>query len=327
MRLLIDMQAIQVTAHGGPEVLEVVEAPLPEPGPGQVLVEIGAAGVNFIDTYRRAGIYPTATPFILGSEGAGTVLALGPGVTDLAAGSVVAWKESATGSYATHALIAAEEAVIVPQGVSCQTAAAVMLQGLTAHYLALSAYPIQPGDLVVVHAAAGGVGLLLTQLAKRQGARVIGTVSSPEKAAAALAAGADHAVSYADFVDLAKSESDGRGAHAVFDGVGAATFDASLSALRTRGTLVLFGASSGPVPAMDPQRLNVGGSLFLTRPKLGDYTQDRSELIARTDDILGWVARGELSVTIGATFPLAEAREAHQALEGRLTSGKVLLIP
>ena len=320
------MKAITVTKHGGPEVLLLTESPTPSPAPGQVLVEVSAAGINYIDTYQRQGVYPIPTPFVLGSEGAGRIVEVGPAVEDLSVGERVAWK-AAPGSYATHVLLAATEALRVPAGLSDDVAAASLLQGLTAHYLATGAYPITEGDLVVVHAAAGGVGLLLTQMAKRFGATVIGTVSTVDKAAAATAAGADHVVDYESFVDLAKDLSQGRGAHAVYDGVGAATFDASLAALRPRGTMVLFGASSGPVPAFDPQRLNAGGSLFLTRPTLVHYTLDRGELVARADDVLGWIEKGELSVTIGGRYPLAEAARAHEDLEGRKTSGKLLLVP
>lgn len=320
------MRAIQVAAPGGPEVLDLVELPTPSPGPGQVLVSVEAAGVNYIDTYRREGIYPMPLPFIVGSEGAGRVTELGPGVTELEIGDLIAWKEAA-GSYSTHAVVAVAEAIPVPDGVSAQTAAAVLLQGLTAHYLAFGSYAIQPGDVVVVHAAAGGVGLLLTQIAKLLGATVIGTVSTPEKAEIARAAGADHAVGYDEFVDLAKSISDGAGAHVVYDGVGATTFDDSLRALRVRGSMVLFGAASGPVPPIDLQRLNSGGGLFISRPALGWFTRDRDELLSRTTDLFGWIAKGELEVSIGGTYPLEAAADAHRDLEGRRTTGKLLLIP
>lgn len=320
------MRAIQVTEHGGPEDLALVDAPTPEAGDGQLLVDIAAAGVNYIDTYQRSGSYPIETPFILGQEGAGTVRAIGAGVGGFAVGDRVAWK-NCLGSYAKTAAIAAAEAVPVPDGVEDEVAAAAMLQGLTAHYLATSTYPVQDGDWVVVHAAAGGVGQLLTQIVKLRGGHVLATTSTPDKAALASAAGADRVVRYDEMPDAAKEVTEGNGVAAVYDGVGKTTFDASLAALRVRGTMVLFGAASGPVPPIDPQRLNSGGGLFLTRPSLVHYTRDRAELISRTDEVFGWIADGSLRVQVGHRYPLAEAAQAHRDLEGRKTTAKVLLIP
>jgi len=320
------VRAIQVSEHGGPDVLELVEVPTPDPGQGQVLVDIAAAGLNYIDTYQRTGAYPIPTPFILGQEGAGTVRALGSGVEELSVGDRVAWK-GCLGSYAESVAIPADEAVPVPDEVEDELAAAAMLQGLTAQYLATSTYPVQPGDWVVVHAAAGGVGLLLTQIVKLRGGHVLATTSTGEKAALATSAGADRVVSYDELLEAAKDVTDSRGVAAVYDGVGKSTFDASLEALRIRGTLVLFGASSGPVPPIDPQRLNSGGGLYLTRPSLAHYTRDREELMSRSDELFGWIADGSLRVEIGQRYPLAEAAQAHRNLEGRKTTAKSLLIP
>jgi NADPH2:quinone reductase len=322
------MRAIQVNSYGGPEALQLVDVDTPQPGPGQVLVDVAASGVNYIDTYQRSGIYQVPLPLVLGLEGAGTVAAVGSGVTDLAVGDRVAWA-AAQGSYAERALVAAAQAVPVPDGVSDEVAAAVPLQGMTAHYLASSTYPVQAGDTVIVHAAAGGVGLLLTQIVKMRGGRVIATVSTEEKAALARRAGADEVVRYdqVDFATEARRLTDGAGVAAVYDGVGRTTFDASLSTLRPRGTMVLYGASSGPVPPVDPQRLNSGGSLFLTRPSLGHYTATRAELLQRAEEVLGWIAAGKLDVRIGGRYPLAEAGRAHEDLQGRRTTGKLLLVP
>ncbi len=320
------MRAIQVTEHGGPEVLALVDSPMPEAGDGQVVVDIAAAGVNYIDTYQRSGAYPIETPFILGMEGAGTVRAVGAGVDDISIGDRVAWKDG-LGSYAEAVAIGATEAVPVPEGVSDELAAAAILQGITAHYLATSTYPVQQGDWVVVHAAAGGVGQLLTQIVKLRGGHVLATTSTPEKAAKAKAAGADRVVSYDQMVDAALEVTDGVGVDAVYDGVGAATFDDSLKALRIRGMMVLFGAASGPVPPFDPQRLNRGGGLFLTRPSTAHYTRDREELLWRTNELFGWIADGRLTVEIGHRYPLEDAAQAHRDLEGRKTTAKLLLIP
>ncbi len=327
------MRAIVAAAAGGPEVLELRTLPDPTPAPDQVLVKVAAAGVNFIDTYRRSGRYPMTFPHVVGSEGAGEVVAVGHDVTSLAVGDRVAWAESA-GSYAELQTVAAWHAVRVPGTVDDRTAAATMLQGLTAHYLATSTVPLGPGDEVLVHAAAGGVGLLLTQLATIRGARVIATVGTAAKEVLAREAGAAEVIRYTELDDLTDdlpaavhTLTGGRGVDAVYDGVGAATFDASLASLRPRGILVLFGAASGQVPPVDPQRLNAAGSAYLTRPNLTDYVATREELVARTDDLFNLVAGGPLKVRVGATYPLAEAATAHHALESRKTSGKVLLLP
>jgi NADPH:quinone reductase len=322
--------AIQVSRTGGPEVLEPVELPDPEPGPGDLLVELAAAGVNYIDTYHRSGLYPMPTPFVLGLEGSGRVLAVGADVPPgFSVGGRVAWKQ-ALGSYAPRVAVPAAEALAVPDEVNDEVAAATPLQGLTAHYLLTSSYPVQPGDTVLVHAAAGGMGLLLTQLATARGATVIGTVSTEDKERMARSAGAAEVIRYTEVDDLAsevRSLTGGAGVAAVYDGVGAATFDASLASLRRRGMLVLFGASSGPVPPFELQRLAAGGSLFVTRPTLAHYTATREELEWRAREVFDAVRSGELSVHIGARFPLAEARAAHEALQGRRTTGKVLLLP
>lgn len=320
------MRAIQVRRNGGPEVLELGELDDPRPAADEVVVDVGAAGVNFIDTYQRAGVYPIPTPFVAGQEGAGTIREVGSAVSDLAVGDRVAWT-GILGGYAEQAVIKADRAVPVPAGVTDEVAAATMLQGLTAHYLVTSTYPVQAGDWAIVHAAAGGVGLLLTQLIKKRGGQVLATVSTPEKAELATGAGADVIASYDDFADRAREVTGGEGVAVAYDGVGAATFDNSLASLRTRGMLVLFGGSSGQVPPVDPQRLNSGGSLYLTRPTLVHFTRDRAELTGRTDELFGWIADGSLNIRIGARYPLADARKAHEDLEGRRTTGKLLLIP
>ncbi|WP_433421459.1 quinone oxidoreductase family protein [Microtetraspora malaysiensis] len=319
------MRAIVVSAPGDSSVLEYAERPDPAPGPGEVLVQVAASGVNFIDVYHRQGRYPLPLPFVPGSEGAGTVIATGEGVTDLVVGDAVGWA-NALGSYATRAVVPADQAVPLPRGLSPELAAAVLLQGLTAHYLTHSVYAVRPGDDVLVHAAAGGVGLLLTQMAKLLGARVIGTVSTEAKEKLAREAGADEVLRYENFSE-AVHEITGAGVHVVYDGVGASTFDGSLASLRPRGMMALYGAASGPVPPVDPQRLNLGGSLFLTRPTLGHYVATREELLGRAGELLGWVASGALKVHITGRYPLAEARRAHDDLEARRTTGKLLLIP
>ncbi|WP_214109796.1 quinone oxidoreductase family protein [Acrocarpospora catenulata] len=319
------MHAIVVSAYGGSEVLEYTEVPDPVPGPGQVLVDVAAAGVNFIDVYHREGRYPLPLPLVPGSEGAGTVAAVGPGVTEVAVGDPVGWV-NAPGAYAEKAVIPAEQAIPLPPGVDPVDAAAILLQGLTAHYLTTSTHPVRPGEDVLVHAAAGGMGLLLVQLAKLRRARVIGTVSTAEKEKLARDAGADAVLRYEGF-PAAVRELAPEGVHVVYDGVGAATFDGSLASVRPRGLLALYGAASGPVPPFDIQRLNQAGSVFLTRPSLGAYTATREELLGRARDVLGWVASGELKVHVSARRPLAEARQAHDDLEGRRTVGKLLLIP
>ncbi|QIZ33774.1 quinone oxidoreductase [Saccharopolyspora sp. ASAGF58] len=322
------MRAIRVAANGGPEVLEYSEAELPDPGPGQLLVEVAAAGVNFIDTYQRSGIYSMKLPFTPGSEGAGKVVAVGPGVTGFGVGDRIAWA-MVPGSYAERALVPADKAVRVPDGVDDQTAAAALLQGLTAHYLITSTYPVRTGETALVHAAAGGMGLLLTQLVKSRGANVIGTVSTPEKEELAREAGADEIIRYTeeDVAEEVKDLTDGRGVDVVYDGVGKTTFDASLASLRPRGMLALFGASSGPVPPVDPQRLNAAGSVFLTRPSLAHHILTRDELDSRANELFGWIASGTLKIRIGGTYPLPDARRAHEDLEGRRTTGKLLLLP
>ncbi|HEY8478152.1 MAG TPA: quinone oxidoreductase [Chloroflexota bacterium] len=322
------MKAVRVHEHGGPEVLRVEEVPVPEPGPGTVLVKLAAAGVNFIDTYQRSGLYPMSLPFTMGNEGAGTVAAVGPAVADFAVGDRVAYT-NVLGAYAEYAVVPAERLIRVPEQVDLKTAAAVMLQGCTAHYLTHSTYPLRQGETCLVHAAAGGVGLLLVQMAKMRGARVIGTTSTEEKATLARAAGADEIVLYTqrDFAEEVRRLTDGRGVQVVYDSVGRATFEKSLDCLAPRGYMVLFGQSSGPVPPIDPQILNRKGSLFLTRPSLAHYTLTRQEYEARANDVLGWVRSGQLKVRIGAEFPLAAAAEALRQLEARKTTGKVLLIP
>ncbi|MFJ1455140.1 quinone oxidoreductase family protein [Nocardia sp. N2S4-5] len=321
------MRAIQVSEHGGPEVLRPVEVPAPAAGPGQLLVNTDAIGVNFINTYIRTGTYPQEVPYIPGAEGTGVVAALGPEVTDFAVGDRVAWA-SAPGSYAEQVVVPADVAVPVPAGVDAAVAASALLQGMTAHYLIETIYKPEPGETILVHAGAGGVGLLLTQLATARGVRVITTVSTDEKERLSREAGAAEVLRYGD--DLARRVrelTDGIGVAAVYDGVGKATFDAGLDALRVRGMLALFGAASGPVPPVDPQRLNRGGSLFLTRPTLAHYTRDRAELRWRAGDIFDAVAAGSLRVRIGARYPLAEAEQAHRDLEGRKTTGSIVLLP
>ena len=324
------MRAAHVTETGGPEVLQYKEVEAPAPGPGQVLVEVAAAGVNFIDIYLRSGVYPLPLPAVLGGEGAGTVAALGEGVTGLAAGDHVAWADGNTGSYAEYDVVAADRLVHVPDGVDLETAAAAMLQGMTAHYLLNSTWPLAAGETALVHAAAGGVGQLLTRLAKAKGARVIGTTSTEAKARIAREAGADEVVLYTEVEDLAaevRALTGGRGVDVVYDGVGRDTFDASLASLRPRGLLAVFGGASGQVPPFDIQRLNRAGSVFLTRPTLVNYIATREELEWRAGEILGAVADGSLKINVGARYPLAQAADAHTALNGRATTGKVLLIP
>ena len=321
------MKAVRVHAHGGPEVLSVDDVPVPEPGPGQARVKIAAAGVNFIDTYHRKGLYRGQLPLTLGQEAAGTVDALGDGVTEVRLGDRVVYA-SVQGSDAEYAVVPAARLVPIPSGVSFEQAAAAMLQGLTAHYLATSTFPLKPGDTALVHAAAGGVGHLLVQIAKLRGARVIGTAST-SKLELARTAGADEVIDYTkeDFEAEVKRLTGGQGLPVVYDSVGATTFDKSLRCLRPRGYMVLYGQSSGPVPPLDPQVLNGKGSLFLTRPTLGHYTATRDELLWRANDLFGWMRDGTLKVAIDTTFALADAADAHRYLEGRNTKGKVLLLP
>lgn len=322
--------ALVVTRHGGREVLEVQPQERPTPGEGEVLVEVAASGVNFIDVYQREGVYPLATPFTLGMEGAGRVLETGPGVEDVAVGDIVAWAMT-TGSAASYAVLPARVVVPVPEGVDPVVAAAAMLQGMTAQFLTTDTYPVRPGTVALVHAAAGGVGQLLVQMLKAKGATVVATAGSQAKCETARARGADHVIDYSQVDDLAAAVGaftpDGRGVDVAYDGVGASTFDASLASLRPRGTLAIFGAASGAVPPVDVQRLNAGGSLFLTRPSLAHHVADRGELLARAGEVLGAVADGSLEVAIGGRYPLTDAGAAYEALEGRATEGKLVLIP
>ena len=321
-------RAVLVEKTGGPEVLALTERDPGAPGAGQLRVRVAAAGVNFIDVYFRTGAYPRPLPFVLGLEGAGRVEVVGPEVADFAAGDRVAWA-SAPGSYADVALVPAAQAVAIPDGVADDLAAAVMLQGMTAHYLVYAIRPPERGGFALVHAASGGTGLLLVQMLRRAGLRVIGTCGSAEKVALVREAGAEVAVRYdeTDFVAAARGATGGRGVDVVYDGVGRATFDGSLASLRPRGLLALFGQASGPVPPFDLQRLNAGGSLVVTRPSLAHFVATREELLLRAGAVLSAVADGSLRVRIGARFPLAEAAGAHRALEGRATTGKLLLIP
>jgi NADPH2:quinone reductase len=314
------MRAVVVTSFGGPEVLEVRDEPDPVAGPDDLLVETEAIGVNYRDIYEREGRYGGEAPLITGVEGAGRVVA-GP-----REGEQVAWL-AAPGSYAEWVRVPADRAVPIPDEISRETAAAVILQGATAHYLATDVYPVREGDNVLIHAAAGGVGLLLTQIAKKLGARVIATTSGGEKAERARAAGADEVIGYEGFGGRVRELTQGEGVAVAYDGVGQATFDESLASVRTRGTMVLFGAASGPVPPFDPMRLEREGSVFLTRPGLRDYTTKRDELLARAADVFAWVADGSLEVRIGARYPLDEARRAQEDLAARRTTGKLLLLP
>ena len=322
------MRAITVDRQGGPEVLSVTDIDAPRPGTGELLVRVAAAGVNFRDIYVRSGVgvYAQPTPFVPGEEGAGTVLAIGPGVTDFDPGDNVAWSD-APGSYAEQAIVPARRAVPVPHGVDLKVAAAVMVQGMTAHYLCHSAFPVAEGNICVVHAAAGGVGLQLTQQVKKRGGIVVATASTTAKAVLAQQAGADYVTTYDEFTEAVRRVSAERGADVVFDGVGKDTFDASLASLRPRGMMVLYGGASGQVPPFDPQRLNTGGSLFLTRPTLVTYVADRGELLWRAGDLFEWIAKGELDVRIGAEYPLDGAARAQEDLAARRTTGKLVLIP
>jgi NADPH2:quinone reductase len=322
------LKAIRVHAPGGPDALQYEEIERPDPGPGQVLVKIEAAGVNFIDVYQRTGHYKVPVPFTLGQEAAGTVAAVGPGVTEPKVGERVVYT-TVLGAYAEYAVVPADRVVTLPEGVSAKQGAAAMLQGLTAHYLATTTYPLKAGDACLVHAAAGGVGLLLCQIAKLRGARVLGTVSTREKAALARGAGADEVILYTeqDFEAEVKRLTTGAGLQVIYDSVGKTTFDKGLNCLARRGMMVLYGQSSGPVGPFDPQVLNQKGSLFLTRPTIAHYIATRAELVARAGEVLGWIQRGTLKVRIERELPLAQAAEAHRLLEGRKTTGKVLLIP
>lgn len=320
------MKAIRVHQTGGPEAMQLDDVPTPTPSGGEALVETAAIGVNYIDVYFRTGLYPAPLPLTLGLEAAGTVRAVGAGVDAVAVGDRVAWT-GIPGAYAEMAVVPANRLVKLSASLSFRDGAAAMLQGMTAHYLACSTYPLKPGDACLVHAAAGGVGLLLCQIAKRRGATVVATVSTEAKAALARAAGADHVILYSqeDFVAGVRKAVDG--VHVVYDGVGATTFEKGLDCLRPRGTMVLFGAASGPVPPFDLGKLNTKGSLYVTRPSLFHYIMRDEELRERAADVLGWIAAGELKLRIEEDYPLARAADAHHALEGRKTTGKVLLIP
>jgi NADPH2:quinone reductase len=323
------MRAVVVQETGGPEVLVTVDQPSPNAGTGELVVNVAAAGVNFIDVYYRTGAYPLATPFVAGSEGAGVVSAVGSGVTGFHEGDHVAWAMVPGAGYAEQVIVPAARAVPVPAGVDDETASAVLLQGLTAHYLTRSTYPAKPGETALVHAAAGGVGLLLTQVLTARGVRVIATTSTESKAALALGAGATEVIRY-DKDDVAAEVAritDSQGVDVVYDGVGKATFDGSIDSLSPRGMFVLYGAASGKVAPVDPLLLVAKGSLFFTRPSLAHYVADRDELLERAREVFGWVASGELSVRIGARYSLDQAQQAHQDLESRLTTGKSLIIP
>jgi len=322
------MKAIRVHQTGGPEAMQLDDVPTPEPGTGEAAIDVAAIGVNFIDVYFRAGLYKAPLPMTLGLEAAGTVRAVGAGVDAVAVGDRVAWT-GVPGAYAETALVPANRLVKLPAPLSFRDGAAAMLQGMTAHYLACSTYPLQAGDTCLLHAAAGGVGLLLCQVAKRRGATVIATVSTDAKAELARGAGADHVILYAkeDFVAGVRRATGGAGVHVVYDGVGATTFEQGLDCLRPRGMMVLFGAASGPVPPFDLGQLSAKGSLYVTRPTLFTYIMNDAELHARAADVLGWIAAGQLKLRVEEDYPLARAADAHRALEGRKTAGKVLLVP
>ncbi|MDQ0279659.1 NADPH2:quinone reductase [Arthrobacter silviterrae] len=319
-------RAIVADASGGPEVLGLREVPVPTPGPGQLLFQVAAVGVNFIETYQRDGTYTVLFPFTPGSEAAGTVVAVGEGVEDFAVGDHIATAEG-RGCYAEYAIVDQDKALPVPSAVPLDIAAALPLQAMTAHYLMNSTYHVEPGQTVLLHAGAGGVGLLLTQMLKERGARVITTVSTDEKEELSRVAGADEVLRYSGFAAAVRELTDGVGVDVAYDGVGKDTFDGSLASLRTRGMLVLFGGASGQVPPLDLQRLNTGGSLFVTRPTLGSYLLNPQERRWRATEVFNAVAEGRLTARIGARFPLAEAGAAHSALQGRKTTGKVILVP
>lgn len=322
------MKAVRIHAFGGPDAMQYEEVPTPSPGAGEVLVKLAAAGLNFIDVYQRTGLYPNNLPYTLGLEGSGEVAEVGSDVSEFNPDDAVAYT-GIPGAYAEYAIVPAARLVRMPAGMDIKAGAAAMLQGLTAHYLAYTTYPLKPGDSCVIHAAAGGVGLLLVQMAKQCGARVFGTVSTEEKAALARDAGADHVILYTqqDFEAEVKRLTEGAGVNVVYDSVGKTTFEASLNCLKPLGYMVLYGQASGPVPPFDPAILNAKGSLFLTRPSLFHYIADRASLEQRAGDVLGWIASGQLKLRMEYTFPLSEAAEAHRSLEGRKTTGKVLLIP
>lgn len=322
------MKAVRIHTFGGPEVMQVEDIDTPSPGPGQVLVKLAAAGLNYIDVYQRTGLYPNQLPYTLGLEGSGEVAAVGAQVSGLQTGDRVAYT-GVPGAYAEYTLVPADRLVHLPAGLDVKVGAAAMLQGMTAHYLATSTYPLKAGDTCLIHAAAGGVGLLLVQMAKQCGARVFGTVSTEEKAALAREAGADHVILYTqqNFETEVKRLTDGKGVNVVYDSVGKTTFDGGLNCLKPLGYMVLYGQASGPVAPFDAGILNTKGSLFLTRPSLFHYTADRASLETRAGEVLSWIASGKLTIRMEYAFPLAQAAEAHRSLEGRRTTGKVLLIP
>jgi NADPH:quinone reductase len=322
------MKAIRVHSPGGPEALRYEDVPEPEPKPGHAVVKVDAAGLNYIDVYYRSGLYKAETPLTIGMEAAGTVTAVGANVTDVKVGDKVAYT-GVPGAYAEYSVVPADRLIVLPPGLSTKHGAAAMLQGMTAHYLACSTWPLKPGDACLVHAAAGGVGLLLCQIAKMRGARVIGTVSTDDKAKLAREAGADEVILYTrqDFVEEVKRLTGGRGLQVVYDAVGKDTFDKGFSCLAPRGMMVLYGQSSGAVGPFDVSRLGAGGSLFLTRPSLNNHTATRAELVMRAGEVLSWIRDGKLKLRTEFEFPLKDAAEAHRALESRRTTGKVLLIP
>jgi len=322
------MKAIRIHASGGPEVMKLEDVPEPQPKAGEAIVKIDAAGLNFIDVYQRSGLYKLDMPLTLGLEAGGTVTAVGPGVTEVKVGDKVAYT-GVPGAYAQYAAVPAARLVVLPQGVSTKQGAAIMLQGMTAHYLACSTYPLKKGDTCLVHAAAGGVGLILCQIARLRGAKVIGTVSTEEKAKLAREAGADETILYTrqDFAAEVKRITGGKGLQVVYDSVGKDTWEGSINCLAPRGLIALYGQSSGPIGMIDPQILNTKGSLFLTRPSLNVYIATREELQQRAGELFGWIREGKLKLRMEFEFPLKDAAEAHRALEGRKTTGKVLLIP
>ena len=322
------MKAIRIHAPGGPEVMRLDDVPEPTPKAGEAVVKVDAAGLNYIDVYFRSGLYKAEYPLTLGLEAGGTVTAVGPNVSEVKVGDKVAYTGVA-GAYAQYAVVPAARLVVLPTGVSTRQGAAAMLQGITAHYLATSTYPLKKGDTCLVHAAAGGVGLLLCQMARMRGARVLGTVSTDEKAKLAREAGADETIIYTrqDFEAEVKRLTDGKGVQVVYDAVGKTTWDKSLNSLAPRGLIALYGQSSGPIGQIDPQILNAKGSLFLTRPSLNHHIASREELQSRAGEVLGWIASGKLNMRMEFEFPLKDAAQAHRALEGRQTTGKVLLVP
>jgi NADPH2:quinone reductase len=320
------MRAVQVQRFGGPEVFTVVTVDPLRPGPGEAVVDVAASGVNFIDVYHRTGHYPNPLPFTPGSEGAGTVSAVGPGVTGVRVGDRVGWA-NVLGSYAEQAVVPVDRLIPLPGGVDPETAAASLLQGMTAQYLVRSTYPVRPGDTVLIHAAAGGMGLLLTQLVTHLGGRVIGTASTPAKADLARSAGAEVVVGYDDVPAAAREFTGGEGVAVAYDGVGASTFEATLASLRPRGYFVSYGSASGPVPPVEPLRLTGAGSVFFTRPSLGHYMATRDEFLQRAGEVLGWLADGTLKVHVGGRYPLDDVARAHEDLEARRSTGKLLIVP